>query len=139
MSRPLRTSERRLVLLLGDAAAVLLAVLLALWTWSITAGFPYDLAFLRARVVWLLALPVWLVLLIPTRHAATALDSLVLSGESKTHNSTLVACSEKMAKLTPEPSQVAPRGYGEPGRTFTLASAIDSRAGIEESGVWASG
>ena len=50
------------------------AVLLALWTWSITAGFPYDLAFLRERAVWLLAVPVWLVLLIPTRHAAIALD-----------------------------------------------------------------
>ncbi len=55
MSRPLRSSERRLALLFGDAAAALVAVLLALWTWSITAGFPYDLAFLRARVVWLLA------------------------------------------------------------------------------------
>ena len=49
-------------------------MLLALWTWSITAGSPYDLAFLRARAVWLLAVPVWLVLLIPTRHAAIALD-----------------------------------------------------------------
>ncbi len=49
-------------------------MLLALWTWSITAGFPYDLAFLRARAVWLLAVPVWLVLLIPTRHAGIALD-----------------------------------------------------------------
>lgn len=74
MSRPLRSSERRLALLFGDAAAVVVAVLLALWTWSITAGFPYDLAFLRERAVWLLAVPVWLVLLIPTRHAAIALD-----------------------------------------------------------------
>ena len=70
----MRTSERRLALLIGDAAAVIAAVLLALWTWSITAGFPYDLAFLRARAVWLLAVPVWLVLLIPTRHAGIALD-----------------------------------------------------------------
>ena len=74
MSRPLRTSERRLALLLGDAAAVVAAVLLALWTWSLTAGFPFDLAFLRARAVWLLAVPFWLVLLIPTRDARSALD-----------------------------------------------------------------
>lgn len=74
MSRPLRTSERRLALLLGDAAAVAAAVLLALWTWSITAGFPFDLAFLRARAIWLLAVPFWLVLLIPTRDARSALD-----------------------------------------------------------------
>ncbi len=74
MSRPLRTSERRLALLLGDAAAVVAAVLLALWTWSLTAGFPFNLAFLRARAVWLLAVPFWLVLLIPTRDARSALD-----------------------------------------------------------------
>ncbi len=74
MSRPLRTSERRLALLVGDGAAVLGAVLLALWTWSITAGFPFDQAFLRSRAVWLLAVPFWLVLLIPTRQAGVALD-----------------------------------------------------------------
>lgn len=74
MSRPLRTSERRLALLLGDAAAVVAAVLLALWTWSLTAGFPFNLTFLRARAVWLLAVPFWLVLLIPTRDAGIALD-----------------------------------------------------------------
>jgi hypothetical protein len=28
-----------------------------------------------------------------------------------------VACSEKIAKLTPTPSQVAPSGYGAPGQT----------------------
>ena len=60
--------------MLGDAAAVTAAVLLALWTWSITAGFPYDFAFLRTRAVWLLAVPVWLILLIPTRRANVALD-----------------------------------------------------------------
>ena len=60
MSRPLRTSERRVALLVGDGLAVTIAVLLALWTWSLTAGFPFDPAFLRARVVWLLAVPLWL-------------------------------------------------------------------------------
>lgn len=74
MSRPLRTSERRIALFIGDGAAVLAAVLLALWTWSISAGFPFDQAFLRSRSVWLLAVPFWLVLLIPTRQAGIALD-----------------------------------------------------------------
>jgi len=74
VSRPLRTSERRLALLVGDGLAVAIAVLLALWTWSLTAGFPFDSAFLRARAVWLLAVPLWLVLLIPTRDARVALD-----------------------------------------------------------------
>src|SRR5260370_37984816 len=31
-----------------------------------------------------------------------------------------VACSEKIAKLTPFPTQVAPRGYGFPGQVFTI-------------------
>ncbi len=49
MSRPLRASERRLALIIGDGAAVLAAVLLALWTWSITAGFPFDQAHPRTE------------------------------------------------------------------------------------------
>jgi exopolysaccharide biosynthesis polyprenyl glycosylphosphotransferase len=74
VSRPLRTSERRLALLLGDALTVTAAVLLALWTWSLTSGFPFDPAFLRARAVWLLAVPLWLTALVPTRDAGIALD-----------------------------------------------------------------
>ncbi|OFV92790.1 MAG: hypothetical protein A3H95_14575 [Acidobacteria bacterium RIFCSPLOWO2_02_FULL_64_15] len=74
MSRPLRTSERRLALLVGDGLAVTVAVLLALWTWSLTAGFPFGPTFLRARAVWLLAIPLWLTLLVPTRDAGIALD-----------------------------------------------------------------
>src|SRR4029453_3653808 len=35
---------------------------------------------------------------------------------SKRHRSTPVACSLKSAKLTPVPSQVAPKGEGPPGR-----------------------
>src|SRR5436190_8907410 len=42
--------------------------------------------------------------------------SCVASGESKRQSSTRAACSEKSAKLTPAPSQVAPRGYGRPGK-----------------------
>ena len=44
-------------------------------------------------------------------------DSTSASSESNRHSSTLVACSENRAKLTPTPSQVAPSGYGEPGQT----------------------
>src|SRR5262245_16755065 len=45
--------------------------------------------------------------------------SFSASGESKRQSSTLVACSENNAKLTPTPVQVAPRGYGKPGHTLT--------------------
>src|SRR6185312_1404244 len=44
-------------------------------------------------------------------------DSTSASGESNRHSSTRVACSEKIAKLTPTPSQVAPSGDGAPGQT----------------------
>jgi hypothetical protein len=37
-------------------------------------------------------------------------DSRGLVGESNRHSSTFVACSEKRAKFTPEPSHVAPSG-----------------------------
>jgi exopolysaccharide biosynthesis polyprenyl glycosylphosphotransferase len=75
MSRPLRTSERRLVLIITDTAAVTTAVLLALWTWSLTAGFPFNPAFVRAHAVWLLAVPLWVVGLVPTRQSRIALDT----------------------------------------------------------------
>src|SRR5271166_334474 len=48
--------------------------------------------------------------------------SAVASGESNRHNSTLVACSEKSAKLTPLPSHVAPNGKGRPGHTLMHGS-----------------
>ena len=53
------------------------------------------------------------------RAAGCARVSSVASGESNRHSSTLVACAEKSAKLTPTPFQVAPSGYGSPGQTRT--------------------
>ena len=75
VSRPIHQSERRAALLAGDAIAVTFAVVLALWTWSITAGFPFSFAFLRTHAVWLLAIPFWLIGLAPTREAATVLNA----------------------------------------------------------------
>src|ERR1700745_2524010 len=43
-------------------------------------------------------------------------DSALASAESNRHSSTLAACSENRAKLTPAPSQVAPRGADFPGQ-----------------------
>jgi hypothetical protein len=43
-------------------------------------------------------------------------DSRGLDAESNRHSSTRVACSEKIAKLTPSPVHVAPRGVHVPGR-----------------------
>src|SRR5687767_7055787 len=44
-------------------------------------------------------------------------DSCGASAEEKRHSSTLVACSENRAKLTPPSRQVAPSGPGRPGQT----------------------
>src|ERR1700716_3410320 len=49
-------------------------------------------------------------------------------GESRLSNKqrcTSIACSEKMAKLTPSPSQVAPSGYGFPGQVLTVVIKRD--------------
>src|SRR5207248_3067086 len=45
--------------------------------------------------------------------------SSVASRLSNKHSSTPVACSEKMAKLTPLSINVAPSGYGYPRKVFT--------------------
>src|SRR5579871_2340198 len=44
------------------------------------------------------------------------------SGDAKMQSSTPVACSEKIAKFVPSPSQVAPSGYGVPGQTRRLGT-----------------
>src|SRR5262245_45818722 len=75
MARPLRASERRLVLIVGDALAVTAAVLLALWTWSLTAGFPFNARFAGGHAIWFLAVPLWIVGLVPTRHPRIAFDT----------------------------------------------------------------
>jgi exopolysaccharide biosynthesis polyprenyl glycosylphosphotransferase len=71
--RPLRAGERRLALAGGDTLAAAIATLLALWTWWMTAGGVFDAGFLREHVVWWLVVPIWVVLLGPTREAHVAL------------------------------------------------------------------
>jgi hypothetical protein len=53
--------------------------------------------------------------------------SLFPPGALNRLSSTLVAFSEKSAKFTPLPSQVAPRGDGFPGHTFIRFSLTMSR------------
>lgn len=74
MARPFRQSERLFLLALSDAASATLAVVLAIWTWSLTAGFAFSVTFLRDQAWWFLAVPIWVVALAPTRHVSTALD-----------------------------------------------------------------
>jgi exopolysaccharide biosynthesis polyprenyl glycosylphosphotransferase len=54
---------------------------MALWVWSFTTGFPFDARYLIQHPAWLLAVPLWLFVIAPTRawHAAHALDR-TLSG-----------------------------------------------------------
>jgi FlaA1/EpsC-like NDP-sugar epimerase len=51
-----------------------LAVLVSLWTWSITAGFPFSAGFVLSRAVWFLAVPAWLAVLFPLYDLRTALS-----------------------------------------------------------------
>lgn len=71
---PFRHSERRLLLFTADALAAFAALLLALWTWSLTAGHEFDGAFVAARWPWLLAVPIWLIAISYARNPHYALD-----------------------------------------------------------------
>jgi exopolysaccharide biosynthesis polyprenyl glycosylphosphotransferase len=73
-ARGLQRSEHRLLLLAGDSACGALAVVLALGAWSITTGFAFDAAFLRRSAVWLALVPIWTVLLSPSRRLPDALS-----------------------------------------------------------------
>ena len=66
---PFRHRDRRLLLFTADAVAAGVAIVLALWTWSITAGFDFNAAFIRERALWFFAVPVWLFALSYTHHS----------------------------------------------------------------------
>ena len=68
MARPLRTSERASLPALSDAASGTMAVALAMWTWSPTAGFAYSIEFVRNQAWRSSAVPIWGVALSPTRQ-----------------------------------------------------------------------
>jgi exopolysaccharide biosynthesis polyprenyl glycosylphosphotransferase len=63
--RVLQRSEHKTLILIGDLAALTVAVLISVWLWSITAGFPFSAAFLSANGLWFLAVPAWAVALAP--------------------------------------------------------------------------
>lgn len=59
----LRLSERRLLLMLGDALAIVLAILVALFIWSIVGKRHFGLAFLLEQSIWFVILPgLWFLL-----------------------------------------------------------------------------
>jgi lipopolysaccharide/colanic/teichoic acid biosynthesis glycosyltransferase len=66
--------SRYLMLGFSDALSAALAILLALWTWSLTAGFDFTIATAWEHAEWFFFVPVWLVSLAPSRHPATAFD-----------------------------------------------------------------
>ncbi|MBI5669033.1 MAG: sugar transferase [Chloroflexi bacterium] len=59
----LRLSERRWLLIAGDVLAVLIAVLIALFTWSVVGRYRFDLEFIWPRSFWFVVLVgLWLLL-----------------------------------------------------------------------------
>ena len=74
MARLLRPSERTFVFMLTDAAAATVGVLLALWTWTLTAGLVFSPEFIAVHWPWLLVVPLWAFALAPTRLPGAPLD-----------------------------------------------------------------
>ena len=72
LRRGLQPSEHRALLVAADAAALTAGVVVSLWTWSITAGFPFSLEFILERAVWFLAIPAWLAALTPSYNLRAA-------------------------------------------------------------------
>lgn len=71
----MRPAARRTLLATGDGLAAAVAVLCAGWTWSLTAGVPFSLAFMTTHSAWMAAVPVWILALSPSRIGADALDA----------------------------------------------------------------
>jgi exopolysaccharide biosynthesis polyprenyl glycosylphosphotransferase len=61
MPLALKPVEHRLLLTAGDTLAAALAVVIALWLWSIPAGWTFSLALVEARAAWFLGAGLWVV------------------------------------------------------------------------------
>jgi lipopolysaccharide/colanic/teichoic acid biosynthesis glycosyltransferase len=55
----LQPSERRAVMAIGDAIAATAAVVLAIWTWTITAGVAMSPLVMRGYAWWFSFVPIW--------------------------------------------------------------------------------
>lgn len=71
---PLRPSERTFLITVADTVAATVGVGLALWTWSLTAGFTFGVTSLIDHRQWFLAVPPWVLALAPTRLPGTSLN-----------------------------------------------------------------
>jgi len=84
----LQRADHRVLLLAGDATAALVAVLIALWIWSLTTGFQFDAAFVVRWSVFLSLAPVWALLTAPSRQWRVGLSleltwrTLLMAGAS---------------------------------------------------------
>jgi exopolysaccharide biosynthesis polyprenyl glycosylphosphotransferase len=72
----LKPAEHRLLLTGGDALAAVLAVVIALWLWSIPAGWTFSLALIRQQAAWFLAAGLWVVAVSLPANARTVSFSL---------------------------------------------------------------
>ena len=72
--RGLQASEHRILLLLGDLLVTTAGILFGLWVWSITAGEALSGAFVVERAYWFLAVPIWLIALVPAYDFRVALS-----------------------------------------------------------------
>ena len=75
----LHRSEHRLLLTTGDGVVAVVALAVALRIWSITTGFPFSFRFVVEHAAWLVAVPLWLGVTVPTRawNSAHALPRTV--------------------------------------------------------------
>jgi exopolysaccharide biosynthesis polyprenyl glycosylphosphotransferase len=72
--RALQRSEHRAVILFGDLIALVIAIGVSLWLWSLTAGFGFSPAFLWEHAIWFLAVGAWAIALAPAYSMRNALS-----------------------------------------------------------------
>ena len=73
LPRGLQPSEHRALLAAGDACAATAAVFVALWLWSIPAGWTFSAGFVRSHAWWFLAALLWLgAAAVPAAHRPIA-------------------------------------------------------------------
>jgi hypothetical protein len=71
--RGLQASEHRGLLMAGDAVVACIAVVVAVWLWTLTSGFGLATA-IRSHVAWFLGVPLWMAGLVSAYNLRAALS-----------------------------------------------------------------
>lgn len=128
MKLPLQLFERKILLILIDLLLLILAVLIALWVWTVRAGTAFDRAYLAEQAQWFLLIVPWLLFAVASgAYDLTVATDLARSARAILSTSLLVYLLYLLVYFFSPPNSL-PRGVVLYHGIATLVSLILWRA-----------